>query len=340
MSEEIGIGAAVAWLPPGRSTVAEAIAAGSIDEPTAARLGYTTLARSDARSAPELAVAAGRKALAEAGWPAEQIDLVVHAWIYHQGHDFWSAPHYIANELGALAAEPLGVHQTSNGAAAAIAVAVSRLAADPGVRRCAVTTADCFAPPAFDRWGADVDVAYGDAGTALLLSREASPYRLVSVASASASRYETLYRGTDPFTPAPRWSQQTISARRTKAAVADGGLMHRFVAAGRRSVHQVIATVLREVELAPDDVRLRMLALPRIGAGALRQFWEPCLHELGLRHVELLDFGRGSGHLGAGDTIANLAEIIAMDRLGPGEVALLLCAGNGYTWSCVAVRRA
>ena len=336
---DVGIAAAVAWLPPGRSTRAEAIASGRVDETTAARLGYNALSAGDGHAPPELAVSAARTALAGAGCAAEQVNLVIHSWIYHQGHDFWSAPHYVAHQIGAVRAEPLGVMQTSNGAAAAIAVAASRLVADTEIRRCVVTTADCFTAPAFDRWTADVDVAYGDSGTAIVLEDGPAAYRLLSVVSSSAPQYEILYRGEDPFTPAPRWAHETISARRTKTAVAGDGFMHRFVAAGRRAVHHVITTVLAEAGLTPEDPRVRLLALPRIGAGALHQFWEPCLHELGLRHTELLDLGRETGHLGAGDSIANLADIIDHDRLGPGEVALLLCAGNGYTWSCMAVQR-
>jgi 3-oxoacyl-[acyl-carrier-protein] synthase-3 len=84
---------------------------------------------------------------------------------------------------------------------------------------------------------------------------------------------------------------------------------------------------------------LRYLVMPRIGTGALAQFYVPSVRELELPHAEVLVLGRDTGHLGAGDVIANLADLIAGDRLAPGEVALLLSAGNGYTWSCVAVRR-
>ncbi|HEU5269119.1 MAG TPA: 3-oxoacyl-[acyl-carrier-protein] synthase III C-terminal domain-containing protein [Jatrophihabitans sp.] len=339
LSEPPGIAAAVLWLPATRHAAADAVAAGLLDQATADRLGYRELAESRDRAAPELAVLAAGKALADAGWSGADLGLTVHAWLYHQGHDFWSAPHYVASGVGAGAASPLGVQQTSNGSVAALEVAAGRLALDPAVHRCLVTTADRFAPPGFDRWGGDIDVAYGDAGTALLLDRAGGPYRLLSIASVSAPDYEVMYRGDDEFSPAPRITRDRVSARTTKLVFRAGGGWPRFGGILRRSVQQVVLTAIAEAGLTPQDRRLRYLVLPRIGAGALAQFYEPSVRELELAHTEVLDLGRDTGHLGAGDVIANLAELMAGGRLASGEVALLLSAGNGYTWSCVAVRR-
>lgn len=339
LDEPPGIAAAVLRLPSGRHRAEDAVAAGLLDQETADRLGYRELAVSPDRAAPELAVLAAGKALADAGWDAADLGLTVHAWLYHQGHDFWSAPHFVASGVGAGRATPVGVQQTSNGSVAALEVAAGRLALDPTVGRCLVTTADCFGEPGFDRWFGDIDVAYGDAGTALLLDRAAGEYRLLSITSVSSPDYEVMYRGDDPFSPAPRTARERISARRTKLFFRAGGGWPRFVGILRRSVQQVVLAALTDAGLAPDDPRLRYVVMPRIGAGALAQFYEPSVRELELPHTEVLDLGRQTGHLGAGDVIANLADLHAGDRLAPGEVALLLSAGNGYTWSCVAVCR-
>jgi 3-oxoacyl-[acyl-carrier-protein] synthase-3 len=115
--------------------------------------------------------------------------------------------------------------------------------------------------------------------------------------------------------------------------------MPRFAAMLRRSVQLAIQRALADADLAPDDPQVRYLALPRIGFVALRDFFRPPVDEVGLRHAEILDLGRATGHLGAGDSIANLADLQSGDRMAPGEIALLLSVGNGHTWSCVAVRR-
>jgi 3-oxoacyl-[acyl-carrier-protein] synthase-3 len=267
------------------------------------------------------------------------VHLLAHSWLYHQGHDFWSAPHYVAHHIGAKHAVPVGIQQTSNGCAAAIEVAASRLVADPAVERAVVTTGDRFAGPGFDRWRSDFDVAYGDGGTALLLDRAGGPFRLLSVASVAAPQFEHMYRADDPFTTAPLAVRSTVDARSMKGKFRSDGHLPRFAATLRRSVQQVVLRALAEADLTVDDPRVRILALPRLGAVALRDFFAPPVHELGLAHTELLDLGRDTGHLGAGDPTANLAELHTTDRLAPGEVALLLSVGNGHTWSCVAVRR-
>ncbi|MDG6106650.1 ketoacyl-ACP synthase III family protein [Dactylosporangium aurantiacum] len=339
LSEPPAIAAIGAWLPPGREDAAGAVAAGRLDTETAERLGYDRLAVSDEHAGPEMAVLAAGKALAEAGWSGADLDLVVHSWIYHQGHDFWSPPHYVASQVGAHDALAVGVQQTSNGCVAALEVALSRLAADPGVRRCLVTTGDRFAGPAFDRWFGDIDVAYGDAGTALLLDRSGGPYRLLSVASVCVPRYEVLYRGDDPFSPAPRTPRDRVDARRTKMVFRAGGGWLQFVGTLRNAVQRAVREALADADLTLDDPRVRYLYMPRIGTGAITQFYGPAAADIGLRHAEIVVAGRDTGHLGAGDPAANLADLDAGQLLAPGEVALLLSAGNGYTWSCVAVRR-
>ncbi|SMC48535.1 ketoacyl-ACP synthase III family protein [Kibdelosporangium aridum] len=336
LPQPTGIAAAVVWLPPQRHTAADAIAAGVLDEPMAARIGYRELTVS-ALAPPEMAVLAARKAVADAGCRAEDIGFLAHASLYHQGHDFWSAPHYIANEIGASTAIPVGVQQTSNGAAAAIDIALARMVIDPDAALSLVTTADRFAPPGFDRWSSDFDVAYGDAATALLLTTGDAPYQLLASATVAGSRFERVYRGDDPFSSAPR--SGAVDVRRTKLAFRGSGELPLLAATVRSSVHRVVRHVLADMDMTVTDPRVRYLTLPRIGTGALAELYEGPVAELELASTEVLDLGRETGHLGAGDSIANLADIDAAGMLAPGEIVLLLSVGNGFTWSCLAVRR-
>jgi 3-oxoacyl-[acyl-carrier-protein] synthase III len=328
------IAAVELWLPPHRETTAEALAADRLDPETADRLGYLEVAESRDRSAPEMAVLAATKALANAGWAGNELDLLAHAWTYHQGHDFWAPASYVANQIGAVDALAVGVQQMCNGGAAALEIAVTRLIADPTVNRCAVTTADRFAAPAFDRWRGDYDLAYGDAATALLLDRATGPYRLLSIASIGRADFEVMHRGTAAFSDAAGGPIDVRSAKRSFMA---SGAEEVFAVALREVVVRVVHQALADAGLTPEDRRVRYLTLPRLGVSTLAEFFAPAVDDLGLRHVEVLDLGRGTGHLGAGDSAANLAELHAGNRLGSGEVALLLSLGGGFTWSCIAV---
>ncbi|WP_214408497.1 ketoacyl-ACP synthase III family protein [Sphaerisporangium fuscum] len=339
LSPPLSIAATAVWLPPRRHSIEEAMAEGRVDEQIAGRLGYRGLYESDDHAAPEMAVLAARKALAEAGWAGEDLGLVAYSWLYHQGHDFWSAPHYVAHQLGARDALPVGVQQTSNGCVAALEVAATRMVLDPSLGRCLVATSDRFSLPGFDKWCSDFDVAYGDGATALLLGRTGGPYSLLSVVSVSAPEFELLHRGDDTFSDAPLAHSIPVDVRRTKQAFRSTGGIPRFGEALHAALRRAVRQALEEAGLSADDPRVRVLALPRIGSEPLNRFFLPPLEALGLRHTEIVDLGRDTGHLGAGDSIANLTDLHAANTLAPGEVALLLNTGNGFTWSCIAVRR-
>ncbi len=336
LSPSFRVAAAALWLPDHRDTTAAALAAGRVDEETAQRLGYQEVTESVRHAAPEMAVLAARAALDEAGWLGADVGMVAHAWTYHQGHDFWSPANFVAQGIGASTAVAVGVQQMCNGGAAALEVAVTRMVADPALDRCVVTTADRFLAPAFDRWLGDYELAYGDSGTALLLNRAEGPYRLLSVATVVRSEFENMHRGDDPFSPAPR--TLPLDVRRTKRAFVASGAEPRFAATLVEAVVQAVGEALTDAGLTPDDPSVRVLTLPRLGTGTLAEFFDPAVERLGLRNAEVLNLGGHTGHLGAGDSAANLAVLHAEKRLAGGEVALLLSLGGGFSWSCIAVR--
>ncbi|MFD9686193.1 3-oxoacyl-[acyl-carrier-protein] synthase III C-terminal domain-containing protein [Kitasatospora sp. NPDC059088] len=331
------IAAVVDWLPPTTDTAAAAVAGGRVTAENAAKDGYLELPVSDGPSGPEMAVLAAAKAIGEAGCPPESIGLVVHAWIYHQGHDFWSPAHYVAQHAGAVRAVPLGVQQMCNGGATAVELAAVRLAADPALERALVTTGDRFAAPGFDRWQGDYGVAYGDGATALVLDRERGPYRLLAAHTAAAPDLESMHRGHDAFSPAPRANGETLDIRRTKKAFLGDGLGPHFAATAGEGVARAVRGALADAGLAPDDPRLGHLLLPRLGRTVLETAYLPAVERLGLTGVEVLDLGTRTGHLGAGDAAAGLAHLHTRGLLEPGRIAILLSAGAGFTWTALLV---
>lgn len=338
------IAAVTSWLPPGRDTVADAVAAGRLDAETAAAEGYTSTSVSADLAAPELAVLAATDALATAGWDPATVDLVVHAWTYHQGHDFWSPPHFVADRIGARCAIPVGVQQMCNGGAAAIEVAASRLLADPAVTRAVVTTGDRFVAPGFDRWLGDYGAAYGDAGTALLLggtgtatgtaTGAAAPLRLLATVTVAASDLEIMHRSGDPFSPVARATRWQVNSRFNVRHFFDSGGRPRLDEHATAAMHDVLAAALAAAGLTGDDPRLRAVAVPRLGRTVLDTAYLPAL----ARHTTapVVELGRDTGHLGAGDPIANLADL-SERGLDPGDIVILLSVGAGFTWSAIVV---
>ena len=344
------VAAVALWLPPQRVSAADAVAAGRLDAGDAAGNGYLAVPVSKDLAAPEMAVLAAGSALSAAGWDPATVDLVVHAWTYYQGHDFWSPPHFVARGIGAERALPLGVQQMCNGGAAAIEVAATRLLADPAVSRAVVTTADRFCGPGFDRWRGDRGAVYGDSATALLLTRApaaplhltrapaAAPLHLLAAVSFAAPRLEEMHRGDDPFGPAARGVAQRVDTRRTMGHFFATGGGPLFADIAVTAVHAVLGGALAEAMLDGDDPALRLVALPRLGRTVLNDDYRAVI--AGHTGAEILDLGGETGHLGAGDAAANLATIHAGGLLRPGELAILLSVGAGFTWSALVVQAA
>lgn len=317
--------------------VAVAVTAGRLTEQDAAASGYAAITVApDYLAPPQMAVTAARRALHRASLPANELASVAHAWTYHQGHDFWSPAHYIAAELGASRAVPVGVQQMCNGGGAALELAVDRLLAEPGRGPALVTTADRFGAPGFDRWRGDYGVLYGDGATAAVLTTTAAHpcLELLATGTSVAADLERMHRGEDPFSAAPRMTGPVDVRRTKKSFLADVG-REAFVGRMQQRIRDVVRAALADAGLSASDVG--PVAVPRLGPSSLDEVYRPALRDAGVTRP--LDLGEGTGHLGAGDVVANLAALVDDGLLRPGGIAVALSAGAGFTWTCLVVRR-
>jgi 3-oxoacyl-[acyl-carrier-protein] synthase-3 len=330
VTEPIGLTAQV-WYPDGTDTADLALTERRVGARTAADLGYSTLLVSDVAPA-DMAVRAASRLLTRTGLDADTFGTLFHASVHYQGHDMWSAPHYIARELGCRGV-PIGLQQQCNGGA--IAIELARHLPEPSL----ITTADRFARPSFDRWRSDYGMAAGDGATAMVVHHGRLPTDLTlhGIASASTPELEYMHRGEDGFDTTPLGHGPKIDIRRTKRAFIREFGADRFVKLAHHGIRDAVTATLADAGLEPGDPRLRFAVLPRLGARALREAYIPPL--VGVTPAELLDLGRATGHLGAGDLNASLADLATGDLLSPGQYALVLNGGGGFTFTAVVVRR-
>jgi len=335
-----GLRAVRAWLPDVTASARDAIGQGRISEQDLANTAVIRVPVARDVAAPEMAVRAARAALYAAGWDGSSLGFSAHAWIHHQGHDFWSPAHYIADQLGARRSVPLGIQVMCNGGGVALEAACARLLADRTTGAALVTTADCFRDEGFDRWSGDYGVFYGDGATAMLLHERddaVDELTLLGLASGAVSAAEGLHRGRDPFTPASRWLSERVDVRRTKKAFMEDVGTAGFFRDVHATLRRIITDCLADCGLTSDDPRLRLIALPRVGLKVRQETYHPAVENA--TTAKIVDLGAETGHLGAGDMGANLAAIVEQDLLAPGEFALVIGAGGGFSFSCAAVRR-
>ncbi|GGU09546.1 ketoacyl-ACP synthase III family protein [Actinomadura citrea] len=290
---------------------------------------------------PDMAAAAARRALSDAGAKPSDIELILHASVHYQGHDLWAAASYVQREAVGNTCPAVEVNQQSNGGMAAIELAAAFLASRPGGRGALVSTGDRFAPPGFDRWRTDPGTICGDGGTAMVLSRGGTPrdgrgaLRLRSAVSVSDPDLERLGRGARPFADAPLEAARPIDAETPREqAVSELGfaeVLRRLQEGQARAVEDALS------EAGVKQADVDWFVLPHLGLPKMNvQFFEP----LGIeRERTTWDWGRRIGHLGAGDQIAGLGELVASGRLAPGQRCLLAGVGAGFTYSAAVVER-
>lgn len=320
------------WLPPLRP-LADAVAEGECPPALPDRAGMVSVAMSEKESAAEMAVLAARVALDRAGSGPGDVDLLLHATTYYQGHDAWAVASYVQSQTIANQCPAMEVGQMSNGSLAALDLAAAYLLAAPERRDVLVTTGDRYGPPGFDRWRTDPGTPYADGGTALVLSRRGGYARLRSLAMLSDPELEPMHRGDDPFGLAPLSHRVPIDY---DAAIKAFNREHGLAFVLRR-LREGQATVLKHA-LAEADLDLAeadWVVLPNFGRLRLQSFY---YDPFGIDPERTAwRWGSTIGHLGAGDQIAGLTHLVDAGLARPGQRCVLVGIGAGYSWGCAVV---
>jgi 3-oxoacyl-[acyl-carrier-protein] synthase-3 len=317
--------------------VAEAVAAGAYDAQEQARNDYASVTVAEAGDAPPvMAVRAARAALDRSSVAPGDISLLLHASFWFQGIDFWSAAPYIHNAVlpGNRHAPAIDISQMSNGSLGGVELAASYLAADPARRAALVTVADRFQLPGFDRWRSDVaGIVYGDGGAAIVLSRDGGFARLLAIVTVVDTRLESMYRGSQPFGVRSGEAGWPLDNRARRRAHLDGTGFETVVERTTAGLTGAVERALLESGVKRTDIA--RFVFPSVGLASLSSRY---LEPLGLDlPVTTWDWGRRTGHVGAADQIIGLAQLVDSGTLEPGQHAMLVGIGAGFSWSGAVV---
>ncbi|GAB3483385.1 ketoacyl-ACP synthase III family protein [Nocardiopsis coralliicola] len=330
--DDLRIAAAASRLPE-KVTLAEAERDGMCDAGTLWRTDVASVCISAGESAPEMAAEAARRAVRRAGCRPGEIDLVLHASVYYQGHDLWPAASFVQHAALGNRCPAIDVSQMSNGGMAALELAAGYLSADAGRRQALVTTGDRFCPPGYDRWRSDPGTICGDGGTAAVLSRGSGFARIRSLATRCDSSLEQMSRGDDPFGPAPFSHRPRVDLDAGRRSFVGGAGIDAVLRAIDQGQREVVDQVLDEAGAKMGDID--RFILPSLGRSRLKAHF---LDPFGI-DVERTTWalGREMGHLGAGDQVALLGLMADSGALRPGHRCLVAGVGQGFSWSAAVL---
>ena len=323
------------WLPPA-VPVGEAVRRGDCDQAEAERTGMLSVTVDDGTEVPaEFAARAARIALNQSATlgQAGPVDPVIllHAHLYDQGNQLWSPAGYVQRRAGAGSCPAVAVEQVSTGGMAAIDLAAAYLRGRSG--SALVTTGDRYGQPGFDRWHSDPGTVYADGGTALVLSNQGGFGRLTALATVSDSMLEGMHRVGPAAGIGRSTRRQPVELGRLKEAfvaeVGSGQALQRIVAGQQAATAEALD--LAGLKLGEID----RFVLPHFGRRRLRSNY--------LRYLEIdLDrsnwaVSRTIGHLGAGDQVVSIDQLLRASLLRAGQRCLLLAVGAGFTWSAAVL---
>ncbi|MFF8382599.1 ketoacyl-ACP synthase III family protein [Streptomyces kanasensis] len=330
-----GIGTYVPPLVP----VEEAVRQGWFAPDAAEGSGLVSVAVETSLSAPDMAVAAAREALEQAGHEPGDFAALLHSGVHYQGPDNWSAPHYVLHRTLDRPIPAFGIEHGCLSALTSLHLAAGLLRPDaPGRRALLVTAADNFSTPLVDRWNDSEHAVYADSGVALVVSTRGGFARLKAVGSRSLPELEGVHRGDEPLLPPARHSEHPMRVGprlRAWAERSGGGPLAMVEAVNRfgELVAELAERTLAEAGLGWDSVTrvahtgfnedaLHALLLDPLGVSAKLGTWD---------HL------RTVGHASVGDHVLGLAHLWRTGQVGVGDHVLLVGATEGMEAGCAVV---
>jgi 3-oxoacyl-[acyl-carrier-protein] synthase-3 len=288
-----------------------------------------------AEAAPEMAVRAGREALARSGLPAGQFALLLHGVATHNGLAGWNAASYVQQHVLGGNGFAFEIHQLSNSAVGSLELACSYLAASPDRTAAMITAADRFGPAAWDRFRSAPPIfVFADGASAVVLAKGTGFARVLSVASVADAGLEGMQRGSRPFSENPQDGYPIGFFDRILEFAETTGLgVDDVVKRMSELMGQAGDRAYAEAGISPADVKL--VVTPALGREAL---YEQCIVPLGIDiDRSTWRYARQIGHAGCTDQFAALNDLVVTERLNPGDRILIAGLGGGYNCTVAAL---
>ncbi|MBX9976493.1 3-oxoacyl-ACP synthase [Cytobacillus firmus] len=328
----IGIKATGVFFPPGIETAADlAVKTGIPEQVIIEKFGLVQKhVADDSLHASDLAIAAGRQAIE--GVDPLSIDVVIYFGSPHKDYYVWSSAPKIQHELGAKNAYAFEIMNVSSCFPIALKVAKDMIASDHSIQNillvggCKESQIIDYANPR-----SRFMFNFADGGTAALVTRDASQSEILESAILTDGSFHDDVRtpagGSKHFA-----SRETVEKNLHYIDVKDPQSMkERLDPVSIANFDHVVREALHRSGYTPQDMKLLLPLHTK------RSMFKELLQSLELPEEKAIYLNH-HGHMSSLDPSIGLHFAQERGLLNPGDLAVAVSAGTGYTWAATVVQ--
>lgn len=328
----VGIKSTGVFFPPGIETAADlAVKTGIPEEVITEKFGLVQKhVADDSLHASDLAIAAGRQAIE--GIDPLSIDVVIYFGSPHKDYYVWSSAPKIQHELGAKNAYAFEIMNVSSCFPIALKVAKDMIASDQSIQNillvggCKESQIIDYANPR-----SRFMFNFADGGTAALITRDSSHSEILESAILTDGSFHD-----DVRTPAGGSkhyaSRETVEKNLHYIDVKDPQSMkERLDPVSIANFDHVVREALHRSGYSPQDMKLLLPLHTK------RSMFKELLQSLELPEEKAIYLNH-HGHMSSLDPCIGLHFAQERGLLNPGDIAVAVSAGTGYTWAATVVQ--
>jgi len=332
---DIYITSSASWLPDSMSSITTAIASGEYAQSDAEEMCYENISIAPKNiTVMDMAAEAANRALKKANTAGSQLEMLTYNAIHHHGHpQLWCPASYLQRILHAESAMPLSIYQGCDGQLLSIAM-LSRVLQTSEKNYALSVAADKFSNGGINRWHGDYGIVYGDAATAVVLSKINGIAKILDLQSAHNPALESLHR----FDQAYDVEEQTYFEKQYNVRSAKKNFLTQhgkdfLIQATHSAMRRLWNKIFSKNTTSPEDIRF--FIFPNLAKNVLDKNYFPIYTDI--EKKSLWKFGKQVGHLGASDCIAGLTYLIESQEVHAGDKILCIGAGSGFSWSFMLI---
>jgi 3-oxoacyl-[acyl-carrier-protein] synthase-3 len=303
-------------------------------------LGFRTFHRApDDVGVTDLAAQAGCRALAAAGLPADEVDLVVLAMADVPEYLYWDAAAATQAKLGAHRAEAFLVNQACSSGVAAFDVVAGKFATHPEYRTALLVAANRVPEAYWNRMDSSTAITSDGAAAAVLVRGHGSGRWLATEVVSDGRYVDSAYLAVGgaarPFTPdgpAPGRMGHPVELMQQFLGN-DLRAMIRFVRHNRDRNREVLDRACKRAGVRLDE--LDHILHMNAGTKAMADYAAQCGIPVERTNAAI---ALEHGHFGSADQLLSFAKLHADGRFRTGDLVALTSTGNGMHWACTLIR--